>query len=98
MVNGEKISREFVIACRDNAKVRELVARAIGNPELGAVSFATIWHDLPGFTGAGREQLLAFAASGVIPKFGIPEKIQFVDALAKTGVGPARRPHPRAPA
>jgi fatty-acyl-CoA synthase len=34
-----------------------------------------------------KAHLLAFAARGVIPKFGIPEKIEFVDALAKTSVG-----------
>jgi fatty-acyl-CoA synthase len=34
-----------------------------------------------------KAHLQAFAARGVIPKFGIPEKIEFVDALAKTSVG-----------
>jgi fatty-acyl-CoA synthase len=34
-----------------------------------------------------KAHLQAFAARGVIPKFGIPEKIQFVDRLAKTSVG-----------
>ena len=34
-----------------------------------------------------KAHLQAFAGRGVIPKFGIPEKIQFVDALAKTSVG-----------
>jgi fatty-acyl-CoA synthase len=34
-----------------------------------------------------KVHLQAFAARGVIPKFGIPEKIEFVDHLAKTSVG-----------
>ena len=34
-----------------------------------------------------KAHLLVSAARGVIPKFGIPEKIEFVDALAKTSVG-----------
>jgi fatty-acyl-CoA synthase len=34
-----------------------------------------------------KAHLQAFAARGVISKYGIPEKIQFVDRLAKTSVG-----------
>ena len=34
-----------------------------------------------------KAHLQAFAARGVISKFGIPDKIQFVDRLAKTSVG-----------
>jgi len=34
-----------------------------------------------------KAHLQAFAARGVISKYGIPEKIQFVDGLAKTSVG-----------
>jgi fatty-acyl-CoA synthase len=34
-----------------------------------------------------KTHLQAFAARGVIPKFGIPEKIRFVDRLEKTSVG-----------
>jgi fatty-acyl-CoA synthase len=34
-----------------------------------------------------KAHLQAFAAQGVISKYGIPEKIQFVDRLAKTSVG-----------
>jgi fatty-acyl-CoA synthase len=34
-----------------------------------------------------KEHLQAFAGRGVIPKYGIPEKIEFVDRLAKTSVG-----------
>ena len=33
-----------------------------------------------------KAHLQAFAAQGVISKYGIPEKIQFVDRLAKTSV------------
>ena len=34
-----------------------------------------------------KAHLQTFAARGVISKYGIPEKIQFVDRLAKTSVG-----------
>jgi acyl-CoA synthetase (AMP-forming)/AMP-acid ligase II len=34
-----------------------------------------------------KAHLQAFAARGIISKFGIPDKIQFVDSLAKTSVG-----------
>jgi len=34
-----------------------------------------------------KAHLQAFASRGVISKYGIPEKIQFVDGLAKTSVG-----------
>jgi fatty-acyl-CoA synthase len=34
-----------------------------------------------------KAHLQAFAARGVISKYGIPDKIQFVDSLAKTSVG-----------
>ena len=34
-----------------------------------------------------KAHLQAFAARGVIPKYGIPEKIEFVERLAKTSVG-----------
>jgi fatty-acyl-CoA synthase len=34
-----------------------------------------------------KTHLQTFAARGVIPKFGIPEMIRFVDRLEKTSVG-----------
>ena len=34
-----------------------------------------------------RRQLQAFAAQGVIPRYGVPERIVLVEALPKTSVG-----------
>lgn len=34
-----------------------------------------------------REFIAGFVENGIIPKYGIPEKIHFVDSIAKTGVG-----------
>lgn len=34
-----------------------------------------------------KEFIAGFVAKGVIPKYGIPEKVHFVDTIAKTGVG-----------
>ena len=58
---------------------------------MGERPFAVVVTD-SNHAGRGHEadikaHLQAFAAQGVISKFGIPDKIEFVDALAKTSVG-----------
>ena len=34
-----------------------------------------------------RARLLAFATRGIISKYGVPERVEFVDSLPKTSVG-----------
>jgi fatty-acyl-CoA synthase len=34
-----------------------------------------------------RKQLHSFAANGIMPRYGVPEQIVFVEALPKTSVG-----------
>jgi len=34
-----------------------------------------------------RTQLQSFAAKGIVPRYGVPERIVFVEALPKTSVG-----------
>jgi fatty-acyl-CoA synthase len=45
-----------------------------------------------------QEYLSAFAAQGVISKYGVPERIVFVEALPKTSVGKLDKKHMRAQA
>lgn len=82
-------------------QIEELIGQYPGVKEVAVIGFPDEkWGERPlalvvkdtdhanGLHEAGiKAHLQACAAAGVISKYGIPEKIQFVDRLAKTSVG-----------
>jgi fatty-acyl-CoA synthase len=71
--------------------VKEAAVIGIPDEKWGERPFALVVKDsdqVNGYREADiKTHLQAFAARGVISKYGIPEKIQFIDRLAKTSVG-----------
>jgi fatty-acyl-CoA synthase len=71
--------------------VREAAVIGIPDEKWGERPFALVVKDSDHANGYQetdiKAHLQAFAVRGVISKFGIPEKIQFVDRLARTSVG-----------
>jgi fatty-acyl-CoA synthase len=71
--------------------VKEAAVIGIPDEKWGERPFALVVkdsHHVSGYQETDiKAHLQAFATRGVISKYGIPEKIQFVDRLAKTSVG-----------
>jgi fatty-acyl-CoA synthase len=71
--------------------VKEAAVIGIPDERWGERPFALVVKDSEHTSGYQesdiKAHLRAFAARGVISKYGIPEKIQFVEHLAKTSVG-----------
>ncbi len=89
---GEWISSlQIEDAISESDGVSEVAVIGVDDPKWGERPMALVVQkhdcDLTAMESDIRARLNALAAAGVIPKFGVPDKIAFVDQLPRTSVG-----------